>query len=269
MILKNNLILISAWVIFQSSSFVFAQDQEDYKILREIIQNEFQEEIPLEGGINIAGVLRRFQSTDKKVAIILEACLDTGADIDGEIFNQLNQKKIPASFFIDQGWLQKNSDQLRGYISSGRILLENHGAFCRPLSITGKGVKNHPGTSSVDDVFEEVEKNAREIESFSGRLPRFFKSGYGFYDDVSLKIVTVLGYIPIEGDLKLKAKDVLTDETLNVFLQKVQTGSIIVIPANRPSPDNAWVPKLLDGLSHRGFQVVGLDDVIGAEDSLV
>ncbi len=268
MLIKNNFIVISSWVLIQSSSFAFAQDQEDYKILREIVQNEFREEISLESGTHLAGVLRRFHSSGKKVAIVLEACLDAGAEINGEIFKQLDQKKVPASFFIDQGWLQKNSDQLREYLSSGRIILENHGAFCRPLSISGKGVKNHPGTSSVDDVFEEVEKNAREIEVYSGRLPRFFKSGYGFYDDVSLKIVTVLGYIPIEGDLKLKAKDILTDETLNAFLHKVQAGSIIVIPANRPSPANAWVPKLLDGLSHRGFQIVGLDDVIGTEDSL-
>ena len=264
--MKKNKFAFALMAIYALSFPAMAQDQEDYKILREIVQNEFREEAPLESGTQLTGVLRRFPSSDKKVAIVLESCLDTGTEIDLDLLKQLEDKQVPVSLFLDQGWLQKNSEQVRGYVDSGRVALENHGAFCRPLSVTGKGVKNHPGTTSVDDVFEEVEKNAREIEKFSGRLPRFFKSGYGFYDDVSLKIVTVLGYISVEGDLKLMAKDVSTDESLQSFLQKVQAGSIIVMPANRPNQSDIWARKLLEGLHLRGFQVVGLEDVVGTEE---
>ena len=174
--------------------------------------------------------------------------------------------QIPVSLFVDQGWLQKNSAKVEKLISSKNVMLENHGLNCRALSVAGKGVKGHPGTAAVDEVFEEVEKNAREIERISGRLPRFYKSGYDFYDDVSLKILTVLGYAAIQGDLKLRSTDVATDDSLKAFLDQVRPGSIILIPANRPSASHAWGGKLFEEILLRGYQIVALDDVVNAED---
>lgn len=253
-------------VLLMSPATGYSEEQEDYRILREIVQNEFQKEVPAEQGTDLGGVVRRFETTDKKVAIVLEACLDTGAELDAVMFKKLEEKKIPVSLFSDQGWLQKNSEKIKAMLVSGNVHLENHGAFCRPLSVTGKGVKNHPGTSGVDEVFEEVEKNARGIEQFTGRLPLFFKSGYGFYDDIALKIVTVLGYAAVEGDLKLRSKDVETDAALREFLNQIRPGSIIVIPANRPGTAGVWMPKMLNEISRQGYAPVALDDVLNIID---
>ena len=268
MLQKNKIIFLmgSFFLTFAFVNNLFSQEGEDYKILQEIVQNEFGKESPAEQGTELGSVLHRFKTSEKKVALMLGACLDQGVDIDTALFQGLQSKQISASLFLDQGWLNKNSAQLKPILAPGKILLENHGLFCRPLSVTGKGIQNHPGTDSVSAAFEEIEKNSRIIESFSGRLPRFFKSGYGFYDDVSLKIVAVLGYAAVEGDLKLRAKDVETDESLNVFLDKLQPGSMIVIPANRPGTTQLWLPKLLDGISKRGYQIAALDDVINAEE---
>ena len=63
--------------------------------------------------------------------------------------------------------MQKNADQLKPWLAAGQIHIENHGLTCRPLSVTGKGVKNHSGTSGVDDVFEEVRG---EAETLAGLL---------------------------------------------------------------------------------------------------
>lgn len=265
---KNNLffLFVLTWMSVISFSILgYAQEEEDYKILQEIVRNEFQKSIPAEQGANLNGIIKRFHASDKKAAIALEACLDTGAEVDEILLSKFVEKGIPISLFVDQGWLQKNSSKIQTFISSGKVLLENHGVFCRPLSVVGKGVKNHPGTTSVDDVFEEVEKNARIIEKFSGRLPRFFKSGYSFYDDVSLKIVSVLGYAAVEGDLKLRAKDVTTEADLKVFMDKIQPGSIISMPANRPDKSEVWLAQLLAGLSQRGIQIASLDEVIGSD----
>jgi len=268
MLKKNKSLFLIALVIglLGLSTRAFSEEAEDYKILHEIIQNEFSNPSPAEQGDDLKSVLRRFKTADKKVALMLGACLDQGAEIDKALFDGLQTKQIPASLFLDHGWLNKNSNQLKPLLASGKISLENHGLFCRPLSVVGKGTQGHPGTDGVSAVFEEVEKNAREIEAFSGRLPRFFKAGYGFYDDVSLKIVTVLGYSAVEGDMKLKAKDVESDESLKNFLDKIEPGSMIVIPANRPGTTQLWLPKLLKGISQRGYQIAALDDVINLEE---
>lgn len=257
-------LLFCLWVV--SVPFLLqAEEQEDYKILREIIQNEFQKDVPIEQGSQLAAPLRRFQTTEKKIALVFGACLDQGADLDEALLKEVVEKKIPVSLFLDQGWLKKNSDKIKSLLISETLTLENHGLFCRPLSVTGKGAKEHPGTANVEEAFEEVEKNAREIEIFSGRLPRFYKSGYGFYDDVALKIVTVLGYGVIEGDLKLKSSDVASDETLKSFVEKIQPGSILVIPANRPHTANVWLPQLLRKIAERGYQIIALDEAVSVE----
>ncbi len=267
---KNNatLFLLGAclitWVMPLSAGL--AQEEEDYKILNEIIQNEFKQEAPTEQGTDLNGVIKRFKTTDKKAAIVLEACLDEGADLDDALFDKLKEKQVPAALFLDQGWLEKNSTNLKKMMVSGSLSIQSHGLFCRPLSVNGKGVPNHPGTAGVEEVFEEVEKNARDIEKFSGKLPRFFKAGYGFYDDVALKIVTVLGYAAVEGDMRLRSKDVESEAALQLFFQKLQPGSIISIPANRPGTASVWLPKILNGLTQRGYQVVALDDVINTDE---
>jgi peptidoglycan/xylan/chitin deacetylase (PgdA/CDA1 family) len=243
-----------------------AQEQEDYKILREIVINEFRNEVTTSEGVNHSGVLQRFVTKERKVALILGACLDQGADFDHALFKSFQGRQVPVSLFVDQGWLKKNADKLKNNLGTKNLLLENHGLNCRPLSVTGKGVKARPGTAGVDEVFEEVERNAREIEAVSGRLPRFYKSGYDYYDDVALKIVSVLGYVSIQGDLKLRANDVESDITLKKFLEKLQPGSIILIPANRPGSAESWAPKLLSGISKSGYEIVSLDEVVNVDD---
>ncbi len=266
---KNNrraLLCFTALLTALVTSAAYAEDQEDYKILREIVINEFKKEVPAEQGSEFADILRRFKAKEKKVAIILGACLDQGTEVDDELFRKFQEKQTPVSLFVDQGWLKKNSDKLKKITLSKNVTLENHGLFCRPLSVAGKGMKGHPGTADVDEAFEEIEKNAREIEQFSGRLPRFFASGFDSYDDVSLKIVSVLGYTAVQGDLKLRARDVESDSSLKDFLGQVNPGSIILIPANRPGSAAVWIPKLLEGLERGGYQVVALDDAVNAEE---
>ncbi len=265
---KNNcpIIFCFAAALILFSPVVLAEDPEDYKILREIVVNEFKKEAPVEQGDNLSGVLRIFKTSEKKVSIILGACFDQGAEVDAGLFKTLYEKQVPVSLFVDQGWLRKNPAEVKQIILSKNVTLENHGLNCRALSVAGKSVKGQSQTAGVDEAFEEIERNAREIEQLSGRLPRFYKAGYDAYDNVALKIVSVLGYIAVQGDLKLRSRDVESEASLKNFLDKVKPGSIILIPANRAVA--VGVSKLLAGLTQNGYQIVSLDDVVNAEESL-
>lgn len=255
-------------VVFWGSSSVFAQQEEDYKILREIIINEFKDHKPTQQGGVHSDVKIRFKSEEKKIVISLAACLDMGADIDMPLLNKLAEQKIPFSIFSDQAWLKKNETHLKTFLGNPLVQFENHGAFCRALSVDGQSVESASKTANLEDVFEEIEDNARAIERFSGRLPRFYRSGQDYYDDVSLKIVNVLGYQAVAGDLKLKSKDVDSDKSMQLFLGKIQPGSILFIPVNRPGTSEQWANTLLQNLRRTGYSVIALDDAIAVEEEL-
>jgi len=258
------LLLLS--VFFPCSGSLFAQQEEDYKILREIILNEFKDYKPSQRGNEQTDMMTRFKTDEKKVVISLAACLDMGADVDLSLINKLAEQKIPFSVFTDQAWLKKNEVQLKPFLNNTTIQFENHGAFCRALSVDGQVSGDTAKTTSLEEVFEEVEDNARAIERFSGRLPRFYRAGQSHYDDVALKIVSVLGYQVVEGDLKLKAKDVESDESMQIFLKKIQRGSILFIPANRPGTSDQWADKLVEKIKQAGFTIIALDDAVGVDE---
>lgn len=259
-------ILLLTASLFLFSQTVDAQQEEDYKILREIILNEFKDHKPAQRGGEHADVKLKFSVADKKIALGMAACLDMGAEADLVLMNKLLARKVPFSVFTDKAWLEQNTHQLKPILESGLVHFENHGSFCRALSVDGQVSGDAAKTTSLEEVFEEIEDNARAIERFSGRLPRFYRSGPGYYDDVALKIVNVLGYQVIEGDLKLKAKDVESDETMQLFSKKIQLGSILFIPANRPGTSEKWADKLVDKIKQAGFTIIALDDAVGVDE---
>lgn len=249
---------------FGSEAFAWVQE-EDYKILREIIVNEFRDHEAEKRGGDQSDVIKKFSTTEKRVAIGLAACLDMGAEIDLPLLDKLVARKIPFSIFTDQAWLKQNELKLKPFLDKNLTQFENHGSFCRALSVDGQVAGSFAKTTSLEEVFEEVEDNARSIESFSGRLPRFYRSGQSYYDDVALKVVNVLGYQAIEGDLRLRAKDVESPEAISLFFKNARPGSIIFMPANRPSASEKWADLFISGISKAGYSVVSLDDVIGNE----
>jgi len=240
-------------------------EEEDYKILREIIVNEFRDHQPEKRGGDHVEIIKKFSTADKRVAIGVVACLDMGAEIDLPLLDKLVARRIPFSVFTDQAWLKQHELKLKPFLENNLTQFENHGSFCRALSVEEKVAENFAKTATLEEVFEEVEDNARAIERFSGRLPRFYTSGQGYYDDVALKIVNVLGYQAIEGELKLKSKDVENPEAINLFFKNLRPGSIIFMPANRPGASEKWADWFVSGISKAGYSAVSLDDVIGNE----
>lgn len=255
-----------ALIFLNPISQVSAEDAEDYKILQQIIVREFQKEKASERGNDLPGVLSRFPTKDKKIALILTACSNQGIQMDEVLLQKLAERKIPAAVFVDQGWLSENGEKLKPYLKSGAVTVENHGLFCRSLSVESQVDKKDGVTGDVDQVYEEVERNARLIEGLTGRLPRFFKSAGDYYDDVSLKIVSVLGYVAVRGDLNLKSQHVENKETMQDFLKSIRPGANLSFPVNRPGKSEGWAPQLLDEIVRLGYGFVLLDDVIGFEE---
>jgi peptidoglycan/xylan/chitin deacetylase (PgdA/CDA1 family) len=169
-------------------------ESEDYQLLREIIRTEFSGQAPHEWGPSVAGVRTRLKTDDKVVAIGVDACDLMGKGEDAKLIKFFASENIPATIFICGDWVDKNSVVLKKLAANPLFEIANQGLSRRACSVNGKAADGAPGTLNVDELFTEIEKNARKIEAITGVLPQYYHAGGGYYDEVAVRIVRALGY---------------------------------------------------------------------------
>ncbi|MGM0878381.1 MAG: hypothetical protein ACQEWV_27680 [Bacillota bacterium] len=49
------------------------------------------------------------------------------------------------------------------------------------------------GTENVNQITEEVLLNHQKIENITGKVPKFFRSGTAYYDEVGVKVANEIG----------------------------------------------------------------------------
>jgi len=169
-------------------------EPEDYQLLREIISTEFSGQIPHEWGESVSGVKTRLKTKDKVVALGVDTCdlMDKGQD--AKLIKFLAAENIPATLFVCGEWADKNDAFLKKLAANPLFEIANQGASHKACSVSGKTVNGVSGTSNVKELFEEIEQNARKIETATGTLPQYYHAGFGYYDEVAVRIVRALGY---------------------------------------------------------------------------
>jgi len=169
-------------------------EPEDYQLLREIITTEFSGQAPHEWGESVSGVKTRLKTEDKVVALGVDACDLMGKGQDAKLIKFLAAENIPATLFICGEWVDKNSAILKKLAANPLFEIANQGVSRKALSVSGKTANGVPGTGNVEELFTEIEQNARKIESVTGILPQYYHPGSGYYDEVAVRIVRALGY---------------------------------------------------------------------------
>ena len=169
-------------------------EPEDYKLLRQIISTEFSGQAPHEWGESASGVKTRLKTEDKVVALGVDACDLMGKGQDAKLIKFLAAENIPATLFFCGDWIDKNSAILKKLAANPLFEIANQGVSRKACSVSGKTANGVPGTSNVEELFGEIEQNARKIESVTGTLPQYYHAGSGYYDEVAVRIVRALGY---------------------------------------------------------------------------
>ena len=196
------ILLFLAWGIALGAGFCLAADSkgptepepEDYKLLREIITTEFSGQIPHEWGESVSGVKTRLKTEDKVMALGVNTCDLMGKGQDAKLIKFLAAENIPATLFICGDWVDKNSAILKKLAANPLFEIANQGVLRKACSVSGKTANGVPGTGSVEELFGEIEQNARKIEAVTGILPQYYHAGSGYYDEVAVRIVRALGY---------------------------------------------------------------------------
>lgn len=226
------------------------------------LTKKYQGMRPQKWGDAFAGITSRLDTKEPVIALTFDACgWGGGSAYDEGLIQYLVDEDIPATLFISGKWIEDNPGKLSKLAAYDIFEIENHGYLHKPLSVNGRAQFGLPGTASVAEVYDEVAKNADTIYEMTGELPRFFRTGTAFYDDVAVSVALELGEkiagFSIAGD----AGGTLNKQQIINACKNAGGGDIILFHMNRPGTEIAeGVKAVTADLKAKGFRFVLMKD---------
>jgi len=231
------------------------QKSRVFEKLKDIKAGKFGEFAP--------GIMTKISSSKKMVALTFDACGGpTGSGFDTALIGFLKKEKIEATLFVSGLWIGKNDSLFRQLCAEPLFEIENHGLSHRPCSISGESRYGIAGTENINDVFDEVELNARQIEFYNKKKPRFYRPAAAAADE---------GCVSIAGELKEKiiTYDVLSGDAVpgtaaveikKNILKKIRPGSIVIMHMNHPERNGfEALVEVVPELRMQGYEFVKLE----------
>lgn len=238
------------------------RSSKDYLKLKNKIIKKFCKLQPTLWGMNIPGVKTKLDTNDNVIALTFDACGNPGSfGYDEELINFLIQENIPATLFLNGRWIDANPHIVKQLVSNPLFEIGNHGLEHKPCSVNGNSAYGIKGTQNIDELVDEIELNSEKLKRLMGKKPRYFRSGTAHYDDISVKIITYLGYeiinFTINGDYGATAKK----EVVKRNIVSAPNGAIILLHMNHPERETAeGVIMAIPELKNRGIKFVKLSD---------
>jgi peptidoglycan/xylan/chitin deacetylase (PgdA/CDA1 family) len=233
-------------------------------ISRKTLIRRYSGKRPTAWGEDVPRVVARLPTSDRVVALTLDACGGrSGSGYDAALIQTLRRQKVPATLFVNARWIEANPRKFAQLAADLLFEIANHGTEHRPLSVTGRSVYGIKGTSSVAQVIDEVAINQRLITELTGAAPAFFRSGTAHYDDVAVRVVNELGLQVVNFDVLGDAGATYSADQVADAMLRSKPGSIILAHMNRPDGGTAeGIDAALPKLSQRGFRFVRLSEYL-------
>ncbi|MGA9289661.1 MAG: polysaccharide deacetylase family protein [Anaerobacillus sp.] len=222
----------------------------------------FENQHPTDWGENVPGVKTRFETNQKEVALTFDACGGQhGSDVDDDLLTYLIEHDIPSTLFMNGRWIDENTSLFRKLAANPLFEIENHGSNHRPLSVNGKSAWGIQGTTSVEEVIDEMKVNQDKIFDLTGKEPALFRSGTAYYDDVAVKIGKRLGIQFVNYTILGDAGATYTSDQVKQALLDAKPGDIALLHMNQPTSGTAeGVIQAIPTLKQRGYSFVQLHD---------
>ncbi len=213
-------------------------------------------------GERVSGVLTKLKTDEKVIALTFDACGGPyGSEYDEALLTFLIEEEIPATLFVNQRWIHENRDTFKELAQNPLFQIENHGTEHLPLSVNGQSAWGIKGTSSPEEVVEEVLGNQEEIKRLTRRSPTLFRSGTAFYDEEAVKIVKELGLQVVNYSLLGDAGGTYSANAVASALLQASPGDIALLHMNQPnSGTGKGVKTAIPLLKEAGFSFVLLQD---------
>lgn len=236
---------------------------ESYESLKQNIISQFGNKIPVEWGEMVGGVKTILNTNQKIIALTFDACGTSprANGYDAKLINYLENEKISATLFLSGAWIDANMDISQKLGRNKLFDIENHGLSHKPCSVNGKSAYGIKGTNSVSEVVDEIEQNARKIESLTGRKPRYYRSGTAYYDEIGVQIAEALGYKVVNFSIIGDGGARFSKDRIKNTLLSATRGAIIILHMNHPEGETSeGVMAAIPELIKRGFKFVKLSE---------
>ena len=187
---------------------------------------------------------------------------DAGADrgYAEMILDVLRDEQVPVSFGMTGRWAQQNPDLIQRIVDEGHALINHtwsHASFTgfsagRPMSVAERRL--------------ELDRTEELLVGATGRSTRpFFRPPYGDIDAGVFKDVSDAGYdytmmwtVDSFGWMHLPAAGIVER-----CLSRAEPGAIFLMHVGIESEDGPALRAIIAGLRERGYQLVGLTDLLG------
>jgi peptidoglycan/xylan/chitin deacetylase (PgdA/CDA1 family) len=255
-------------LLFAVALFLFltpvlsAMPTEALQLLTERVVQKFSDKIPLEWGEQVTGVRTRFVTSEKVLALTLDACgSPKGKGVDQLLLDFLVQQQIPATLFINARWIDANPQLFRQLAANPLFEIANHGMWHKPASLNGRSIYGIDGTKNARELVQEIELNARKIEDITGKRPRYYRSGTAYYDEYAVQISQQLGHEVIGFSVLGDAGASYSAAQVKSAMLSSKAGDIIIAHMNHPEAGTGTgIMTAIPELKKRGFRFVRLSD---------
>lgn len=239
-----------------------ASSLQSMENLKQQIGARYADVKPLRWAENVDGVRSRLATADKVVALTLDACgSPKGRGVDSRLLEFLVREQVPATLFINGRWIDANPQLFRQLAANPLFEIANHGTMHKPASVNGRSAYGIVGTRSIGEVVEEIELNARKIETVSGTRPKLYRSGTAYYDDVAVQIAQLLGHEVAGYSLLGDAGATWNAAAVKSALLKAAPGDIALLHMNHPEAGTGeGIMMAVPELRKRGFRFVRMSD---------
>lgn len=239
-----------------------ANSKKEYESFRKNIAKAFENQTPKQWGENVTGVKTHLNTNEKVIALTMDACgSPLGMAYDEKLVNFLKKEKIPATMFINARWINKNLSTFKELASNPLFEIANHGLEHKPASVNGKSIYGLSGTNSVEELVDEIELNARKIESITHKRPKYFRSGTAYYDEVAVSVANKLNHQVVGFSILGDAGATFSAKKVEEAFLKAKKGEIVIIHMNHPTSDTAQgTINAIIKLKQKGFKFVKLSD---------
>ena len=171
--MKKISIFLSLALLALSANSATTNPEDEYEKLKQSIEKKYEKLSPKEWGENVSGVKTKLNSQEKAIAITMDACGSPhGMGYDKELIAFLEKEKVPATLFINARWIDRNLETFKELSKKPLFEIANHGFLHKPASVNGKSIYGLDGTKDIKELIDEIELNARKIESITNKRPR-------------------------------------------------------------------------------------------------
>ncbi len=206
--------------------------------------------------VSKAEVITRLPTTEKVVAITLDACeTKTPSYIDWKIINYLVENRIPFTLFVNGKFLLRNWKELEALYRTGLVSIQNH----------SMNHYQHMENLDRETVIREVLEAEKLIQKLTGKRPIYFRFPGGNYDERTLRIVEGLGYKVVHWTFPSGDPDkrITPQRLASHVINNTKPGAILIFHANgRGYSTGEAMPIIVEELKKRGYNFVRLEEYL-------